>query len=108
MLTTPLRQLIGGRYRVETFCVEMLVYVDFSGLRNDPPFRLLEQSTLLSGGTLGRRSLFQDRFGVLCCLVIKGIPCFPGFGQNHDAAQLEQNPVANSNSKHIDVRHHRR
>ena len=52
MPDTPLRQLIGGRYRVETFCVEMLVYVDFSGLKNEPPFRRLEQSTLLPGGTL--------------------------------------------------------
>ena len=52
MPTTPLRQLIGGRYRVETFCVETLMYVDFSGLRNEPPFGLLEQSTLLPRGTL--------------------------------------------------------
>ena len=48
MPTTPLRQPIGGWYRVGTFCVEMLVYVDFS----EPPFRLLEKSTLLLGGTL--------------------------------------------------------
>ena len=47
MPTTPLSRLIGGRYRVETFCVEMLVYVDFPGLRDDLTFRLLEQSTLL-------------------------------------------------------------
>ena len=52
MPTTPLRQPIGGWYRVGTFCVEMLVYVDFSVLRNEPPFRLLEKSTLLLGGTL--------------------------------------------------------
>ena len=33
----------------------------------------------------------------------KGYTVFSGFGQNHDAAQLEQNPGANSNSKHIAV-----
>ena len=48
---------IAGRYRVETFRVEMLVYVDFSGLRNEPPFRLLEQSTLEQCTLLSRRKL---------------------------------------------------
>ena len=36
----------------------------------------------------------------------KGMPCFPTFGDNQSAEQLSQNPVSNSNSKHIDVRHH--
>ena len=33
-------------------------------------------------------------------------PCFPGFEDNQGAVQLAQNPVTNSNSKHIDVRNH--
>ena len=36
----------------------------------------------------------------------KGIPCFPIFEDNQGAVQLSQNPVSNSDSKHIDVRHH--
>ena len=36
----------------------------------------------------------------------KVMPCFPFFEDNQGAVQLEQNPVTNSNSKHIDVRHH--
>ena len=36
----------------------------------------------------------------------KGMPCFPIFEDNQGEAQLSQNPVSNSNSKHIDVRHH--
>ena len=36
----------------------------------------------------------------------KGMPCFPVFEENHGALQLSKNPVSNSNSKHIDVRHH--
>ena len=36
----------------------------------------------------------------------KGMPCFSIFGDNQGAVQLSQNPVSNSNSKHIDVRHH--
>ena len=36
----------------------------------------------------------------------KGMPCFPIFEDNQGAVQLSQNPVSNSNSKHIDVRHH--
>ena len=36
----------------------------------------------------------------------KGMPCFPVFEDNQDALQLSKNPVSNSNSKHIDVRHH--
>ena len=34
------------------------------------------------------------------------MPCFPVFEDNQGAVQLAQNPVTNSNSKHIDVRHH--
>ena len=36
----------------------------------------------------------------------KGMPCFPNFEDNQGEVQLSQNPVPNSNSKHIDVRHH--
>ena len=36
----------------------------------------------------------------------KVMPCFPVFEGNQGAVQLAQNPVTNSNSKHIDVRHH--
>ena len=36
----------------------------------------------------------------------KVISCFPIFEDNQGAVQLAQNPVTNSNSKHIDVRHH--
>ena len=34
------------------------------------------------------------------------MPCFPVFEDNQGALQLSYNPVSNSNSKHIDVRHH--
>ena len=36
----------------------------------------------------------------------KGMPCFSVFEDNQGAFQLSKNPVSNSNSKHIDVRHH--
>ena len=36
----------------------------------------------------------------------KGIPCFPIFEDNQGAVQLSQNPVSNSISEYIDVRHH--
>ena len=36
----------------------------------------------------------------------KGMPCFSIFEDNQGAEQLAQNPVSNSKSKHIDVRHH--
>ena len=36
----------------------------------------------------------------------KGMPCFPIFEDNQDALQLSKSPVSNSNSKHINVRHH--
>ena len=36
----------------------------------------------------------------------KGMPHFPLFEDNQGASQLSKNPVSNSNSKHIDVRHH--
>ena len=36
----------------------------------------------------------------------KGMLRFPVFEDNQGALQLSKNPVSNSNSKHIDVRHH--
>ena len=36
----------------------------------------------------------------------KGMPCFPVFEDNQGALQPSKNPVSNSNSKHINVRHH--
>ena len=39
-------------------------------------------------------------------LLGKGMPCFPIFEDNQGAVQLSQNPVSNSNSKHIDVLRH--
>ena len=36
----------------------------------------------------------------------KRMPCVPIFEDNQGAVQLSQNSVSNSNSKHIDVRHH--
>ena len=36
----------------------------------------------------------------------KGMPCFQIFEVNQGTVQLSQNPVSNSNSKHIDVQHH--
>ena len=35
-----------------------------------------------------------------------GMPCFLIFENNQGAVQLPQNPGSNSNSKHVDVRHH--
>ena len=40
------------------------------------------------------------------CTELLGIPCFPVFEDNQGAVQLAQNPVTNSNSKHIGVRQH--
>ena len=39
-------------------------------------------------------------------LPTKVIPCFPVFEDNQGAVQLAESPITNSNSKHIDVRHH--
>ena len=36
----------------------------------------------------------------------KVMPRFSAFEDNQGTVQLAQNPVTNSNSKHIDVRHH--
>ena len=36
----------------------------------------------------------------------KEMPCFPFFEDNQDAFQFSKNLVSNSNSKHIDARHH--
>ena len=44
---------------------------------------------------------------IWCFMLLSEVmPCFPVFEDNQGAVQLAQNPVTNSNSKHIDVRHH--
>ena len=35
-----------------------------------------------------------------------GMPCFPVFEDNEGTLHFSKNPVSNSNSKHMDVRHH--
>ena len=35
-----------------------------------------------------------------------GMPCIPLFEDNEGAIQMAKHPISNSNSKHIDVRHH--
>ena len=37
---------------------------------------------------------------------VKGMSCFPAFENNKGVLKLSKNPVSNSNSKYIDVRHH--
>ena len=39
-------------------------------------------------------------------LASKVIPCFTVFEDSQGAVELAQNPVTNTKSKHIDVRHH--
>ena len=34
------------------------------------------------------------------------MPCNPLFEDNEGAIQIAEHPISNSNSKHIDVRHH--
>ena len=34
------------------------------------------------------------------------MPCIPLFEDNEGALQIAKHPISNSNSKHIDVRHH--
>ena len=57
-------------------------------------------------GDAGKELLFLRQ--VWRCFMIpgKGMPCFPVFEDNQGALQLSKNSVSNSNSKHIDVRHH--
>ena len=80
------------------------MYVGFPGLRNALPFRLQKQSRLLSGDAV-KEVLFLRQ--VWCFMLpSKVIPCFPFFEDNQGAVQLAQNPVTNSRSKNIYVRHY--
>ena len=49
---------------------------------------------------------FVFETGLAFMLPSKVMPYFPVFEDNQGAVQLAQNPITNSNSKHIDVRHH--
>ena len=104
MLTTPLRQLTGGRYQVIQSCVEVLLYVSFPGLKNALPFRLSEAECVALGDAV-KELLFLGHVWRFM-LPSKVMPCFPIFEDNQGAVRLAQSPVTNSYSKHIDVRHH--
>ena len=52
------------------------------------------------------KELLFLRQGWRFMLPSKVMPCFPVFEDNRSAVQLAQNPITNSNSKRIDVRHH--
>ena len=79
------------------------MYVGFPGLRNALPFRLQKEYVAL--GDAVKELLFLRRVWRFM-LPSKVMPCFPIFEDNQGAVQLAQNPITNSNSKHIDVRHH--
>ena len=59
--------------------------------------------TALGGGV---KELLLLRHVWRFMLLGKGIPCFPVFEDNKGVVQLAHNPVTNSSSKRIDVRHH--
>ncbi|CAB1108760.1 unnamed protein product [Ectocarpus sp. CCAP 1310/34] len=56
-------------------------------------------------GHVVKEILFLGKFGVYMLPQV-GMPCIPVFEDNQGAIQLAQNPISNSNSKDIDVRHH--
>ena len=103
MLTTPLRQQTGGLYQVDRSCVEVLVYIGFPRLRNALPFDFrsrVRRSRERCKGFIVLRQVWRFM------LPSKVMPCFLVFEDNQGAAQLAQNPVTNSKSKHIYIRQH--
>ena len=54
---------------------------------------------------MGKDILFLRQ--VLCFMLPKArMPCIAMYEDNESAIQIAKHPVSNSNSKHIDVRHH--
>ena len=80
------------------------MYVGFPGLQNALSFRLLKAEYVALGDAV--KELLFLRLVWRFMLPSKVMPCFPVFEDSQGAVQLVQNPVTNSNSKHIDVRHH--
>ena len=84
-------------------CAEVHVCVGFPGRRNVPPSLLLKQS-MCYWQRSERVVVLEEVWRFMT--PGKGMPCFPVFEENQGALQLSKNPMSNSNSKLIDVRHH--
>ena len=78
------------------------MYVDFPGLKNALPFTFEAEYVAL--GNAVKEFLFLRQVWRFM-LPSKVMPCSSFFADSQDAVQLAQNPVTNSNSKYIDVRH---
>ena len=79
------------------------VCAGFLGRRNVSPSLLLKQS--MSPLDAVKDLLFLRQVWRFM-IPGKRMPRFPVFEDNQGALQLSKNPVSNSNSKHIDVRHY--
>ena len=77
----------------------------FSRTQKCVTFSTSEADYVALGDAL-KELLFLRQVWRFMMLPDKGMPCFPVFEDNQAALQLSKNPVSNSNSKHIDVRHY--
>ena len=82
---------------------EVHVCVGFPGRKKCVTLSLSEAEYVALGDAMNELFLRQVLHFMIPC---KGMPCFPVFEDNRGALQLSENPVSNSNSKQIDVRHH--
>ena len=80
------------------------MYVGFLRRRNVLHFRRLKQNTIALGAAVKELLFLRQVWRFI--LPGKRMPCFPISKDKQGAVQLSQNPVSNSKSKYIDVRHH--
>ena len=81
------------------------MYVGFSGLKEALVTLSTSEVEYVALGNAVKELLFLRQVWRFM-LPSKVMPCFPVFEDNQGAVQLAQNPVTDSNSKQIDVRHH--
>ena len=80
------------------------MYVGFPGLKKCVTLLTSEAEYIALGDAVKELLFLRQVWRFM--LPSKALSCFTVFEDNQGAVQLAQNPVTNSNSKHIDVRHH--
>ena len=83
----------------------VVVYLGFSGRRSESHFLLHTEAEYVALADVIKEVLFLRQVWRFM-LPDAGMSCIPVFEDNEGAVQLARNPITNSNSKHIDARHH--
>ena len=104
MLIARARQRIEGQYREVLRCVEVVVDHGFRGRRSALRFHRRHAEYVAMVDIL-KEVLLLRQVWYFMLPELGSMLCITVFEDNEGTVQLARNPITNSNSKHIDVKH---